>query len=103
LRTAIGELNIPVKVHNTRAEFISPAVTGSVDAVTARGFSSMKHILMISHHYLSDGAVAILPRGRTSTREVETIDPKRYATEVRPNPGHKDGLIFIIRQKVRRP
>jgi 16S rRNA (guanine527-N7)-methyltransferase len=103
LRTAIGELDIPVKVHNIRAEFISPAVTGSIDVVTARGFSSIKHILTISHHYVSDGAIVILPRGRTAAREVETIDPKRYATEVRPNPGHKDGLIFVIRQKVRRP
>jgi 16S rRNA (guanine527-N7)-methyltransferase len=103
LRTAIGELEIPVKVHNIRAEVISPAVTGSVDAVTARGFSSMKHILTVSHEYLSDGAIGILPRGRTSAREVETIDPKRYATEVRPNPGHKDGLIFVIRQKVGKP
>lgn len=100
LRTVIGELQIPVKVHNIRAETVTMAQTGPVDAVSARAFTSIEEILSLGRDYMSNGALAILPRGRTSRGEVESLDAKRYITETRSNPGHNDGLIVIVRQRV---
>jgi 16S rRNA (guanine527-N7)-methyltransferase len=102
LRAVASELCIPVKVHNQRAESLSIAATGQVDALTARAFSSLNRILELSDEYISDGAVAILPRGEKSFREVELIDANRYTVKINPNPGHEGGLIVVVRQKVSR-
>lgn len=100
LRAVAAELHIPVKVHNVRAEAVSVMQTGPVHAVTARAFTSIETILFFAREYVSNGAVAILPRGQTSSREVELLDAKRYIIETKTNPGHKDGLIAVIRQRV---
>ena len=63
LRAVASELGVPMKVHNHRAELLSIAGTGRIDALTARAFSSVQHILALSSEYLSSGAVAVLPRG----------------------------------------
>lgn len=102
LRAVASELRIPVKVHDQRAEDLSIALTGPIDALTARAFSSLNHILELSDEYISSGAVAILPRGKKSLREVELIDANRYTVIINPNPGHKGGLIVVVRQKVSR-
>jgi 16S rRNA (guanine527-N7)-methyltransferase len=102
LRAVADELGIPMKVHNQRAESLSVTVTGPIDALTARAFSSLNHILELSDEYLSSGTVAILPRGEKSRREVELIDANRYTVKINPNPGHEGGLIVVVRQKVSR-
>ena len=101
LRTVATELRIPVKVHNARAEGITMRDTGPIDALTARAFSTIDHILALGEEYLSRGAVAVLPRGKTSFHEVETLDAKRYAISVNSGPG--GGAILTIRERVKRP
>jgi 16S rRNA (guanine527-N7)-methyltransferase len=102
LRAVASELRIPMKVHNQRAESLSIAATGQIDALTARAFSSLNRILELSHEFISSGAVAILPRGEKSFREVELIDANRYTVKINPNPGHEGGFIVVVRQKVSR-
>ncbi len=97
LRAAAAELIIPVKVHNMRAENISTLQTGQIDAVTARAFSTINDILQLTHRYLSNGAVAVLPRGKTWTHEVETLDTRRYAIAVNSSPG--GGAILTIQER----
>jgi 16S rRNA (guanine527-N7)-methyltransferase len=101
LRTVADELRLPIKVHNARAETVTFRQTGPIDALTARAFSTIDHILAIGDEYLSKGAVAVLPRGKTSAREVETLDTKRYAIAVNSRPG--GGVILTIRERVKRP
>lgn len=101
LRTVADELRIPIKVHNARAETITIRETGDIEALTARAFSSIDHILALGEDYLAKGATAVLPRGKTSAREVETLDAKRYAIGVNSGPG--GGVILTIRERVKRP
>src|SRR6185437_6327126 len=101
LRTVATELCIPIKVHNVRAEGITIRDTGPIDALTARAFSTINHVVALGEHYLAQGAVAILPRGKTSTHEVETLDARRYAINV--NSGHGGGTILSIRERVKGP
>ena len=101
LRTVADELRIPIKVHNVRAETITSRQTGPIDALTARAFSTIDHILVLGEDFLSKGAVAVLPRGKTSAGEVESLDAKRYAIAVNSGPG--GGTILTIRERVKRP
>jgi 16S rRNA (guanine527-N7)-methyltransferase len=101
LRTVAYELGIPVKVHNARAENITARDTGPIDAMTARAFSKIDHILELGKDYLSRDAVAVLQRGKTWVHEVETLDTKRYAINVNSGPG--GGAILTIRERGKRP
>ena len=101
LRTVATELRIPVKVHHARAESITAKDTGPIDALTARAFSTIDHILALGEDYLSQGAVAVLPRGKSSFHEVETLDAKRYAIDVNSGPG--GGAILTIRERGKSP
>lgn len=101
LRTVAAELCIPIKVHNARAESVTVRDTGRIDALTARAFSTIGHILALGEDYLSQGAIAVLPRGKTSVGEVESLDAKRYAISVNSGPG--GGAILTIRERVKRP
>jgi 16S rRNA (guanine527-N7)-methyltransferase len=100
LRAIAAELSIPVKVHKIRVEAISLRQTGPIDAVTARAFTSIGNFLELSREYISNGALAILPRGETSFREIESLDAERYIIETASNPGHEGGVIVVIRQRV---
>jgi 16S rRNA (guanine527-N7)-methyltransferase len=97
LRAVVEDLRIPVKVYNARAETVSIAQTGSVDAITARAFSSVDMILALTQDYLENGAVAVLPRGKTWPREVETLDPRRYAVNSTSSLG--GGAILTIQDR----
>ncbi len=99
LRLVAQSLELPVKVHNRRAETLTPEVTGPIDAITSRAFSSISDILEFTRDYMIDDAVAILPRGATYAHEVVSLAPNRYIVKVDPNPGHKDGFIVTIRER----
>jgi 16S rRNA (guanine527-N7)-methyltransferase len=101
LRTVATELRIPVKVHNLRAESITLGKTGPIDVLTARAFSTIDHILTLGENYLSQGSLAVLPRGKTSLHEVETLDANRYAISV--SSGLGGGAILTIRERVKKP
>ncbi len=99
LRLVAQDLGLPVKVHQMRAEMLSLGLTGSVDAVTSRAFSSLSRILSLTAEYLADGAVAVLPRGRSATTEIESLDTNVYRIDATANPGSGDGLIVKVWQK----
>jgi 16S rRNA (guanine527-N7)-methyltransferase len=100
LRSVVSELQIPVKIHNLRAELVTPDVIGRIDAVTSRAVSSIERILTIASPFLAHGATALLPRGNRDSREVETLDATRYAVRALPNPAHRDGLILVIKRRL---
>lgn len=99
LRTVASELGISAKVHNIRAEYISCSETGRIDAVTARGFSSIEEILDLAQDYLALGASAILPRGKSSGLAVETLGTNRYRVLRRSETGA--GTILTIQDSGR--
>lgn len=101
LRTVVEILQIPVKVHQSRIEALSPDTIQNVEVVTARAFSSLVHILTVTQDYLDKGAVAVLPRGRSSLREVEALDTSRYIVTVTTDPTHSDGVILHIQKRGR--
>jgi 16S rRNA (guanine527-N7)-methyltransferase len=102
LRSVVQRLKIPVKIHNARAEAVSVGDTGPVDVVTARAFSSVRKILCLCEEYMRDGAIVILPRGKTSAREVEALDPNRYSSVVRANPMAGGGIFLQIQLRTGR-
>jgi 16S rRNA (guanine527-N7)-methyltransferase len=93
------ELGLPVKVHNLRAEQIGPPQTGGVEVVTARAFASLETILALAEPYLQRGAEAVLPRGRTYSREVEMINRARYRVSIDLDPAQSDGALVKIRER----
>ena len=96
LRAVSTDLDIPVRVHNRRAETISPQLIGGIDAVTARAFSSTEKILQISREFLALGAVAVLPRGKTWETEVVAASMERYTVRATAYPD----VILVIEQEV---
>ena len=102
LRLVAQELRLPVKIHNKRADEISLASVGKVEVVTARAFSSIESILRLSEGYMLAGAALVLPRGKTSTRAVEALDPRRYMWAVDANPLSVGGMFVQIRLQARR-
>jgi 16S rRNA (guanine527-N7)-methyltransferase len=100
LREVADKLRLPIRVHNVRAELIAVADTGAIDVVTARAFSSASNILALTDEFLSQGALAALPRGKTWTREIETIDRERYRVSTRPVPDSDDGVVVVIEKRV---
>ena len=102
LRSAVQRLRIPVKIHNARAETLYVGDTGSVEVVTARAFSSVTDIVCLSEKYMQDGAIIVLPRGKSSVQEVEALDPNRYTSVVRANPMAGGGIFLQIQLRTGR-
>jgi len=101
LRAAVDTLQIPVRVHNVRAESLSVADMRPIDVVTARAFASVAKILALAETLLSDGAVVALPRGRSSSRDIEDIDERRYTCSVTLNPRDQGGNFLTIEKRAR--
>ena len=101
LRVVADRLQIPVKVHQSRIETLSPGAVRHVDVVTARAFSSLQHTLKVTKRYLDQGAIALLPRGRSALKEVEALDGSGYTITIKPNPNHSDGVILHVENRDR--
>ena len=65
-----------------------------MEVVTARAFSSIENIVLLSEEYMRAGAVLVLPRGKTSLPEVEKIERNRYASTLRVN-SLAEGGVFV--------
>lgn len=101
LRSVAREIDIPVKVHNIRAELVTRSLTGPIDVLTAKAFASVDRLLELGGRYLEDGSVMILPRGKTSRAEIEEVDPMRYETRVHDDPAGNGGFFLEIRRGAR--
>jgi len=99
LREVARKLRLPMRVYNRRAESLSPAEFWPVDVITARAFAALPKILGIAEPFLSAGAVALLPRGKTATGELAEIDNNCYSCEPVPNMSGGDGVIFHITRR----
>jgi 16S rRNA (guanine527-N7)-methyltransferase len=102
LRSAVQQLQIPVKIHNRRAEGFSFEGAETVEVVTARALSSIGNIIRLSEEFMRAGAILVLPRGKTSTREVEALDISRYTSTVHVNPLAVDGIFLQIQLRAGR-
>lgn len=101
LRAVALRLQIPVKVHQARIETLPADVAPNVEIVTARAFSSLQHILSVTKRYLDQGAIAVLPRGKSALKEVEALDTSGYIVKLTSNPNHGDGVILHIQNRDR--
>lgn len=99
LRYTVEQLEIPVKIHNMRAENISLKDTGAVEVITARAFSSINKIVQLSECYLRAGAFLLLPRGKTSAQNVEGPIANSYTTVIHDNPLSGGGVFLQIQLK----
>ena len=96
LRAVTSDLRIPLKVHNVLAEEIAAADLPLVQVVTARAFSSVDRILELAEPFLSKGAIAILPRGKSGVDEVAQLGTDRYTVDVTPNAAPRGGVFLRI-------
>ena len=101
LRVVAERLHIPVKVHQCRIETLSPDAVRDVEVITARAFSSLRNILTVTKPFIEQGAVAVLPRGRSALKEVEALDMSDYIIVATTNPQHSDGVILHIQNRNR--
>ena len=103
LRECASQLNVPLKVHNALAEQVTPTLDFPVEVITARAFSSLSRILALAEPQMRNGAVAMLPRGRSAQEEVARLDPALYSVGVKPNPTPGDGVFVQIKLRDARP
>jgi 16S rRNA (guanine527-N7)-methyltransferase len=101
LRAAVRELEVPVRIHNIRAEALNRAKIDEIEVVTARAFSSMANILRLSSLFVAKGAVAVLPRSESSIAEVEELDSTRYMVHIDAKRSDARGVIIRIQERRR--
>lgn len=78
LRTATGNLDIPVEVYAERIESLWERVS-TPDIITARALASLKKLFSLTEPWMKNGAVAFFQKGRDYQREIdETLDEWDY-------------------------
>lgn len=78
LRTATGNLEIPVEVYAERIESLWDRIARP-DIITARALASLKKLFFLTEPWMKDGAVAFFQKGRDYQREIdETLDEWDY-------------------------
>ena len=96
LKTVLGELQAPARVHVARIEAFSGGI-GSVEIVTARALTALPHLLELASPWLADGARGLFHKGRDYRREIEEsrdawqFDLLEHASAVDP-----EGVILEI-------
>jgi 16S rRNA (guanine527-N7)-methyltransferase len=101
LRAAVRDLEVPVRIHNIRAEALNLTKIDEIEVVTARAFSSISNILKLSSPFLAKGAVAVLPRSESSIAEVEELDSTRYMIHIDAKTSDARGVIIRIQERRR--
>jgi len=70
LKTVLGELQAPARVHTSRIEAFRQGI-GEVEIVTARALSTLPALLELAYPWMDAGARALFHKGRDYRREVE--------------------------------
>ena len=96
LREVASQLALPLKVHNSLAEQMTRSMDAEIDVVTARAFSTIERILLLAKTQMQNGAIALLPRGRSADEEVARLDRALYSVSVTPNPTPGGGVFVQI-------
>lgn len=78
LRTATGNLDIPVEVYAERIESLWNRIS-TPDIITARALASLRKLFSLTEPWMKKGAVAFFQKGRDYQREIdETLDEWDY-------------------------
>jgi 16S rRNA (guanine527-N7)-methyltransferase len=99
LREVARQLQLPIRVHNRRAESIAPSEIDPINAISARAFASVRQIMDIALPFLNAGAVTVLPRGRSVVSELDDLDASCYSIHDYPNPPDSGGYILLIEKR----
>lgn len=70
LRTAVGHLAVPARVHDARIESVWPIID-TPDIVTARALASLADLFVLAEPWLTTGATALFQKGRDYQRELD--------------------------------
>ncbi len=82
LREAARATRAPVIVHPARIESFNPSTSGIiVDGITARALAPMSAILNMAKSWLLAGAIGVFPRGRSISKQLNTLPRSAYETK----------------------
>lgn len=70
LRTATGNLDIPVEVYAERIESLWGRIL-TPDIITARALASLKKLFLLTEPWMKNGAVAFFQKGQDYQREID--------------------------------
>jgi 16S rRNA (guanine527-N7)-methyltransferase len=96
LKTALGELEVPARVHAARIEAFEGRADG-YDVVTARALAPLPALLELASPWLTAGARALFHKGRDYRREVEeSHDVWQFDLVEQPSVVDPEGVILDI-------
>jgi len=99
LSGAAEALDLPVEVHNVRAEDLSL----TADVVTARAVAPLDRLLGYARPYLARGAVGLFLKGRTAEDEIAAARRRwRFDVTVTPSRSDPAGRILKVERLARR-
>jgi len=94
LAEVCGALDLPVEIHNARAETLNL----TVDVVTARACAPMTKLLGFSWPYLHRGALGLFLKGQDVEIELsEARKSWKFAAELRPSQSDPRGRIVQVK------
>ena len=73
LREVARATGAPAEIHAARIESIDPGSLAPVDAVTARAFAPLPHVIELARVWIAQGAVGVFPRGRSAEAQLEAV------------------------------
>jgi 16S rRNA (guanine527-N7)-methyltransferase len=73
LREVARATGASAEIHAARIESIDPGSLAPVDAVTARAFAPLPHVIELARVWIAQGAVGVFPRGRSAEAQLEAV------------------------------
>lgn len=103
LKTVLGQLQAPARVHTARIEDALPRLDGHIEVVTARALAPLKRLLELAEPVLAAGATALFHKGRDYRSEVEqSHDAWLFDLVEHPSAVDPDSVILEISALQRR-
>jgi 16S rRNA (guanine527-N7)-methyltransferase len=94
LSEAAQKLNLPVEIHNARAEDLGI----KVDIVTARACAPLQRLLIFAAPYLKRGATGLFLKGQDVVSELtEAARYWKFEAELSASSSHPDGRILQVK------
>jgi len=95
LKMIADELGLRLQVLRGRAEEVPPA---GADSASARALAPLPLLLDYCHRHLSEGGVALLPKGRTHQQEVDAARHSwHFDCQVEPSFSDPESAILVVR------
>jgi 16S rRNA (guanine527-N7)-methyltransferase len=95
LEVVAKDLDLPVEIHNARAEELKL----KVDVVTARACAPMTKLLGFAEPYLHRGALGLFLKGQDVAAELsEASSAWKFASELRPSQSDPRGRIVQVKR-----